>query len=188
VEGPSVCLGDSGGPLLAQETKALVGVHSLIEGDCGAPETRSFFTHLPPLWPWVERAFEMAGATPTLEPEPPDPCADAGECAGAGGEHSGGAPGSSGESSGGAGATGGTSGTGATGGTGGAGGDPTDPDPPSPRAARSGRDSGCTLGHRQSSFAEALATLLLVFLARGSRREFSAGRRGDRRREAGSAA
>ena len=47
-------------------------------------QTRSFFTHVPPLWPWVERAFEAAEATPTLEPESPAPCSVAGECAGAG--------------------------------------------------------------------------------------------------------
>ncbi|HVR19768.1 MAG TPA: trypsin-like serine protease [Polyangiaceae bacterium] len=182
IEGPSACLGDSGGPLLAEATNALLAVHSLIEGDCVAPETRSFFTHVPPLWPWVERAFEAAGATPTLEPEPPLPCSDAGECAGAGGESAGGAPGSSDAGD-------GSGGSSRTGGSGGMAGDPTEPEPPPRRASKSTRDSGCSVSSGlPSSHAASAAALLLALLARCGRRAVSAGRREDRRPAADSAA
>ena len=174
IEGPSACLGDSGGPLLAEATNALLAVHSLIEGDCTAPETRSFFTHVPPLWPWVERAFEAAEATPLLEPNPPAPCSDAGECAGSGGESAGGAPGSSGDGSG---------GSSRPGGTGGVAGDPTEPEPPAPRASKPARDSGCSVRRGDpSSHATGAAALILALLARCGRRVFSAGRRADWRR------
>ncbi|HWP06089.1 MAG TPA: trypsin-like serine protease, partial [Polyangiaceae bacterium] len=163
VEGPAGCLGDSGGPLLARETGAVLGVYSLLGGEsCLQPDVRHLFTHVP-LFPLLtEQAFEAAGSEPTPEPS----TAQSGD-AGAAGE----GPGSSG----GTGAKGTTAGAGDTGAPapGGEGGAPsTDPgagstsatggsstgavggdtgtagvaDTPPPRSPpRTPRDSGCTV-------------------------------------------
>jgi hypothetical protein len=177
IDGPSACNGDSGGPLLSQETNALLAVHSLIQGDCVAPESRSWFTHVPPLWRWAERAFEAAGATPTLEPDPiGDPCADGDGCAGAGGESSG----TGGES------FGGTSNPGSGAGgdeASGAGGAPTDPGDPKPgRESRAPRDSGCSLGDDRDPWSAVPGALLLALALRRARA--TGGRRAGRSRAA----
>lgn len=165
VDGPGACLGDSGGPLLAESTNALLAVHSLVEGDCVSPESRSWYAHLPPLWPWAERAFDAAGATPTLEPDPSgDPCTEGG-CAGqgAGGAAAGGAGGN--DSS-------------------GAGGAPPKPPDPEPDAGTrtkptERRDSGCAIGdaRRRGSSTASAAALSLAALLRRMRRRARAQRR-----------
>lgn len=69
LEGPSGCIGDSGGPLLAQSTGALLGVYSLQVGDdCAAPRVRHQLVHVPPFQLLIEEAFAAAGAEPLLEP------------------------------------------------------------------------------------------------------------------------
>jgi hypothetical protein len=152
VEGQSACHGDSGGPLLSRETNALVAVHSLIEGDCVAADTRNWYTHVPPLVSFAERAFEEAGATPIFEEDREDPPCDA--CAGAGGSVSGGAAGDAA-----------AAGTGDS--TSGAGGDVTDPiEPPdtTPPRARM-RESGCSLPAVRVPSSGAVGGLTLVFLS-----------------------
>jgi hypothetical protein len=73
MDGPSGCIGDSGGPLFAESTAAVLGVYSLQVGeDCGAPQVRHQLTHLPPFELLMDEAFEAAGATPTLELDPND--------------------------------------------------------------------------------------------------------------------
>jgi len=135
VEGPGACLGDSGGPLLSRETNALVAVHSLVQGDCVSAETRNWYTHVPPLWPWAERAFEAAGATPIIESVPPD----GGGCGGGGGcDGESGTGGASGAPS-----TAGDGGEAAGGSSAGAPPDPTEPEPDGAR--RTKKRGGCVL-------------------------------------------
>jgi hypothetical protein len=78
VEGPAGCLGDSGGPLLARETGAALGVYSLLGGEsCLEPQARHLFTHVP-LFPLLtEQAFEAAGSEPLPEPSA-DPSGEGG--------------------------------------------------------------------------------------------------------------
>lgn len=74
VDGPSGCIGDSGGPLFAESTGAVLGVYSLQAGeDCASPEVRHQLTHLPPFELLMDEAFDAAGATPLLEPDPNQP-------------------------------------------------------------------------------------------------------------------
>jgi hypothetical protein len=173
VDGPNTCIGDSGGPLLSQDSQALVAVHSLIEGACDDPEARTWYTHLPPLFGWAERAFEAAGRTPTLEPDPPDPCAGGG-CAGVGGDTAGGAGGQGGGD-----AQGGVGGMD----TGGSGGEPPDPiDEPDPNpSTRAKRDSGCAFGNAGGGRPGAFLTALALLVSLGRRRSrVSGARRVDR--------
>ncbi|HEX5100685.1 MAG TPA: trypsin-like serine protease [Polyangiaceae bacterium] len=191
VEGPAGCLGDSGGPLLARETGAVLGVYSLLGGEsCLQADARHLFTHVP-LFPLLtEQAFEAAGAEPTPEPvtEPSGEGGGAGEGPGAsGGTTATGAGGSAGDageatlgSEGGAGAaepgaagepaTGGTTAAsgGATGTSGGAGVGDTPPKEP----AHTPRDNGCTIaaspGHEVPR--GALLVTLATYLASGVRR------------------
>jgi len=68
LEGPSGCLGDSGGPLIDSETHALLGIYSLLDGEsCVGSNLRHLFGHLPSFPALVDRAFEAAGAEPLLE-------------------------------------------------------------------------------------------------------------------------
>jgi hypothetical protein len=84
LKGPSGCVGDSGGPLLASQTGALLGVYSLQDGEsCQAPDVRHQLVHVPPFRALIDEAFQAAGATPIPELDPSN---------GAGGES--GAPGS----------------------------------------------------------------------------------------------
>jgi hypothetical protein len=70
VDGPSGCVGDSGGPLLATETGAVLGVYSLQEGaNCSAPGVRHHLTHVPPFQALIEEAFAAAGSEPLPELE-----------------------------------------------------------------------------------------------------------------------
>ncbi|MES1188245.1 MAG: trypsin-like serine protease [Myxococcales bacterium] len=70
LDGPSGCVGDSGGPLLAQETGAILGVYSLQQGDsCTAPDVRHRMTHVPPFQALIDEAFTAAGCEPLPEDE-----------------------------------------------------------------------------------------------------------------------
>jgi hypothetical protein len=71
LEGPSGCVGDSGGPLLSQETGALLGVYSLLAGStCEAKNAYQQLVHVPPFQALIDDAFAAAMAEPLLEPEP----------------------------------------------------------------------------------------------------------------------
>jgi hypothetical protein len=71
VEGPSGCVGDSGGPLRDATSGAIVGVYSLLDGvTCVDPSVRHEFVHVPPLRAVIDDAFQAAGATPMLESTP----------------------------------------------------------------------------------------------------------------------
>ena len=83
VEGTSGCVGDSGGPLLASETGAVLGVYSLQEGEsCNSPDIVHHLTHVPPFQALIDEAFTAAGAEPVPEP---DSQGDAGVDAGSAG-------------------------------------------------------------------------------------------------------
>jgi hypothetical protein len=116
--GPLLCPGDSGGPAVA-ESGALVGVFSLVVGECTSTRARNVFTQVSPFEADViGPAFEAAGTTPILEP--------GSGSAGAGGASAGGAAGEGGADSGGeAGESSGGSGGAGTPGTAGTGGDAT---------------------------------------------------------------
>ncbi|MDF3070923.1 MAG: hypothetical protein K0R38_6524 [Polyangiaceae bacterium] len=88
LEGPAGCIGDSGGPLLAQSTGAILGVYSLqTASDCTSPRVAHQLVHLPPFELLVRDAFEAAGATPLLEePEMASFGGAGSEAAGAGGQ------------------------------------------------------------------------------------------------------
>ncbi|HEY3498809.1 MAG TPA: trypsin-like serine protease, partial [Polyangiaceae bacterium] len=79
VTGPSGCFGDSGGPLLARDSNAVLGVYSLMAGaDCTAKTARHLFVHFPDFQALTRDAFELAGHEPIAEADP--------SSAGAGGE------------------------------------------------------------------------------------------------------
>ncbi len=76
--GVGPCKGDSGGPALAQDTRALLGVFSLnTSRDCGEVGARAVYTSLMPFHQLVLEAFAAAGVEPNLEnglpPEPEAP-------------------------------------------------------------------------------------------------------------------
>jgi Trypsin len=74
LEGPSGCIGDSGGPLLAQSTGAILGLYSLQSAsDCGSPRVTHQLVHVPPFQRLMQDAFDAAGATPLLEEPEPEP-------------------------------------------------------------------------------------------------------------------
>jgi hypothetical protein len=87
VEGPCGCLGDSGGPLLAAGTGAVLGVYSLLGGtSCLSPDARHLFSHVPSFGALSDDAFARAQAEPTPEPDLAPEGGGAGERAvGAGG-------------------------------------------------------------------------------------------------------
>ena len=69
LQGPSGCIGDSGGPLLSQETGAILGVYSLQRGEsCTAPGVVHRLTHVPPFRALIDEAFTAAGGEPVPEP------------------------------------------------------------------------------------------------------------------------
>lgn len=69
VVGPSACQGDSGGPAFAlnktghgdPDQTVIVGVNSIVIGECGASDARSVFTRVDPFDTLFEQAFEAAG-------------------------------------------------------------------------------------------------------------------------------
>jgi hypothetical protein len=83
LEGPSGCIGDSGGPLLAAATGAVLGIYSLQQAEsCAEPTVRHQLVHVPPFGNLIDEAFAAAGVMPLVEPtsEP-----DGGGGAGSGG-------------------------------------------------------------------------------------------------------
>lgn len=134
LEGPSGCVGDSGGPLIAEETKAVLGVYSLLGAEsCLARDARHLYTHVPPFQALIDQAFLAAGGEPI--PEPTD---DPGEgSAGAGGAGSDGSAGAPGADPGGAGGSGGSAGE-EPGGSAGAAGAGSEPEVRRARKASSG--------------------------------------------------
>ncbi len=83
LEGPSGCIGDSGGPLLAESTGAILGLYSLqTASECGSPRVTHQLVHVPPFELLIRDAFEAAGATPLLEEPEPEMNGDAGSNAG----------------------------------------------------------------------------------------------------------
>jgi hypothetical protein len=79
--GESICLGDSGGPIFAQKTNAVIGVVS--RGGNGSDynpttpgstctEADNFNTKLSPFKEIINQGFAAAGASPKLEPPPED--------------------------------------------------------------------------------------------------------------------
>jgi hypothetical protein len=74
IKGPSGCVGDSGGPLIAHETNALLAIDSLSDGsDCLGESVNNFFTHVPDFSLLISDAFAAAGHEPTPEPTPGEP-------------------------------------------------------------------------------------------------------------------
>jgi hypothetical protein len=79
VDEPCGCIGDSGGPLLAQATGALLGVYSVLEGNgCASPDASHRMTHVPPFQALIEEAFAAVGSTPVPETEAPGASGGAG--------------------------------------------------------------------------------------------------------------
>jgi hypothetical protein len=69
VDGPCGCIGDSGGPLMAETSGAVLGVYSLQEGEsCTAEDVRQHLVHVPPFERLILDAFAAAGAEPLTEP------------------------------------------------------------------------------------------------------------------------
>jgi hypothetical protein len=74
VDGPSGCVGDSGGPLIARDTGAVLGVYSLLDGtSCLAPDAHNLFTHVPDFDFLAGQAFTAANAKPTPESSGSEP-------------------------------------------------------------------------------------------------------------------
>ncbi|HEY5375066.1 MAG TPA: trypsin-like serine protease [Polyangiaceae bacterium] len=98
--GPSGCIGDSGGPLLAASSDAVLGVYSLLNGaSCSDSHVRHQLVHVPAFQTLIAQAFAAAGADPTPETPLGDlgaagASADAGAGGGPGPEASAGAGGS----------------------------------------------------------------------------------------------
>jgi MYXO-CTERM domain-containing protein len=100
-EGPTMCTGDGGAPVLSEPTDAegaVVGVFSRATGNCAVNPVRDYFTEVAPFAAeLLLPAFAAAGHDPWCEGNPgPGPCAgDGGAEADAeaeGGEASGGVP------------------------------------------------------------------------------------------------
>ena len=79
----SICLGDSGGPVFAEETNAIVGVVSRggngLDPNQGGPSVTcegadNVATKLSPFKELVTEAFQRAGAQPKLEQKPEESC------------------------------------------------------------------------------------------------------------------
>lgn len=204
VTGEGPCHGDSGGPLLSEETGAVIGVYSLnLSATCLGVEARNAYTELAPFASLVRTTLKDAGSAPVVEPPEPGGTGAGGQ--GNGGEggmtgqagdpgmsDAGSDPGSGGSSvtggSGGSGATSASGGStnGATGGTAAAesGGTTTNTDGGTSsfsKGSGSRREGGCALhgagstGGSAPSFAGALVAALAM-LARRRRRRVELGR------------
>jgi hypothetical protein len=172
LEGPSGCLGDSGGPLLARDTRAVLGVYSVLAGSsCLQANVRHWFSHVPSFKLLVRDAFEAAGSEPVVETEAGGAAGAAGDRGGSGAPTAGGSGGAFGGADGEAGAGGHEAGEGGVA----AGGEP-------PEAGRSNdvaepsrpkRSSGCAVASVSSDRAtlvHALTALGALALARPLRR------------------
>jgi hypothetical protein len=158
LKGPSGCIGDSGGPLLAQQSGAVLGVYSLQEGEsCAASNVRHQMVHVPPFTALIDEAFNAAGCLPTPELEGATGAGGAGAEAGGAGAPA--------EAAGGADAApiAGAAGSNASGGAG----EPSSEAPREPDSA-----SGCSLvpvpAHSPSAFP--LLAMLASALGRRARR------------------
>lgn len=163
LKGPSGCIGDSGGPLLAQQSGAVLGVYSLQEGEsCSASNVRHQMVHVPPFTSLIDEAFAAAGCLPTPEPEGAGGAGGAGAEAGAGGEAVQTTGGAEADSAAGVGAGG------SGGASSGAAGEPSGETPAGPASS-----SGCSLAAasaRSSNASFALAMLAGVYALRRTRR------------------
>jgi hypothetical protein len=164
------CVGDSGAPLYATETGAVLGVYSLLEGSsCTSTDGLNLFAHVPVYSSLIGDAFDAAGSEPTLEVEHSP-------LAGDGGASDGGASGQSGA----AGAAERPEGDHAAGQAGedGRAGTPGDAvlPPAKPRTRSQGSTSGCALTpqgrelNALGALAVALAGMLMRRGLRGGRR------------------
>lgn len=71
LDGPSGCVGDSGGPLLAQASGAVLGVYSLAGGGgCSSQAVHSHLVHVPPYHALIAEAFAAADCEPVPEVVP----------------------------------------------------------------------------------------------------------------------
>ena len=166
LQGPSGCIGDSGGPLLAQPSGAVIGIYSLqLGGSCSVSGVRHYLVHVPPFRELIDDAFSASGGEPLLEPTPA-----------AGGAMSVG------------GASGASDGTGgndnselgpAAGGVGGAAGEVAQEPEATPQAAES---SGCSVPAAHAGRADAWRLVALLALGALARRRNLAGRGCLRRR------
>jgi len=159
VVGPVGCVGDSGGPLYATETGAVLGVYSLLAGEsCTSTGGLNIFTHVAVHVGLIADAFGAAEAEPIIEGDEP-PAPDGGTGGGTDGPDSGGAP-----SEGGAGP--------------GPGGETSGGAPGARQRAASDR-GGCAISTaRRRGEMWGLAAMLIIVLTAG-RRSFKAGRRAD---------
>ncbi len=74
IDRPSGCVGDSGGPLIARDTHALLGIDSLSAGgDCLSHNVTNLFTHVPDFELLLDDAFAAAGYEPVPEAPPDEP-------------------------------------------------------------------------------------------------------------------
>jgi len=160
LDGPSGCIGDSGGPLLAESSGAVLGIYSLQRGSlCSAPHVRSQLVHVPPFQTLIDQAFAAAGCEPVPEPTP-----EAGGEAEGAGAASGAPNAAAGNES--------SSLSGATGGVGGAAGE-TAPEPEPKPKSKTAKSSGCSLSspRRDADAAPSFFLLALGAIAlRGRRR------------------
>ncbi len=171
--GPAVCPGDSGGPSIA-DSGAVLGVFSLIRGNCMASNVRNLYTQLAAFRGFIEDAFTDSGIEPVYETEPADTSAgNAGGSSGAPGEGGAGASSGSDTATNGSGGSA-SAGSGGKGGTDGTGGAPSS-DSSTDAAGAAGTDGdgfirgtrkpkdgcGCRTAGNQSSEPGALGALLL---------------------------
>lgn len=152
--GPAGCVGDSGGPLYATASGAIVGVYSLlVGGSCVSESSWGHYAHVPAYLVLIDDAFRAAGATPVPEGEPQDGgTADAGAATGGASSGEAGTGGSSGGAD-----TGDGAGSG-TGGGSGEGGETTQPGAGGVESAGTAgtggtrqNDSGCSFTPRARS-------------------------------------
>lgn len=68
--GRGPCPGDSGGPALAAETGAILGVFSFFRGKCESTEVYNYYTQLAPFGEFVREHLKEAGEGATLELAP----------------------------------------------------------------------------------------------------------------------
>lgn len=74
VTGTAACPGDSGGPAIAERSPGfpIVGIYSIVSGDCTADGARNVFTQIAPFRELILQAFERSGYEPVAyEPDPP---------------------------------------------------------------------------------------------------------------------
>lgn len=67
--GQGPCPGDSGGPAISRETGDILGVYSLVRGDCLTSVAVNIFTHVAAFDGIVRQAFAAAGHEELLEPQ-----------------------------------------------------------------------------------------------------------------------